>query len=152
MFEFSAESRVEVGCLVELEFRSRSGEREHLEFDLVPDAQADYQAGFLGASTPLAQAVLGEKAGVTIPYFTDELMAVEIISIRESTRVPETNAATKREAALKDAQDQIEFTNAVLFAASVDTKWGEYDADGLDYQDWKAKRSKGDDKTEAGQT
>ena len=69
-------------------------------------------------------------------------MAVAIISIQKSTRTPETNTASQREATLKDAQDQIEFTNAVLFATSVDTKWGEYDADGLDYEDWKARRSK----------
>jgi len=29
----------------------------------------------------------------------------------------------------------------VLFAASVDTKWGEYHADGLDFDEWKAQRS-----------
>ena len=148
MYEISDEPRARLGCQVEIELISRSGKRERLEFDLVPDAQADYQSGFLGASTNLAQAILGEKIGVTIPYFTEELMAVEILAIRESTRIPETNAASQREAALKDAQDQIEFTNAVLFAASVDTKWGEYDADGLDYDQWKAQRSKGDDRAE----
>jgi hypothetical protein len=118
----------------------------------VPDELADYQAGFLGASTPLAQAILGERIGVTIPYFTEELMAVEILAIRESTRKTGGEATSQREATLQDAKDQIEFTNAVLFAASVDTKWGEYDADGLDYEEWKARRSKGDDKTEAEQT
>jgi hypothetical protein len=140
------EPRARLGCLVEIELLSHSGERERLEFDLVPDGQADYQAGFLGASTPLAQAILGERIGVAIPYFTDELMAIEIHAIRESTRAPNKDAASQREAALQDAKDQIEFTNAVLFAASVDTKWGEYDADGLDYEEWKARRSKdGDD-------
>jgi hypothetical protein len=152
MSDILEEPRARLGCLVEIELISRSGEREHLEFDLVPDEQADYPFGFLGASTNLAQAILGEKIGITIPYFTEELMAVEILSIRESTRVPETNAASQREAALKDAQDQIEFTNAVLFAASVDTKWGDYDADGLDFDEWKARRAKGDDKTESEKT
>ena len=149
MSEIFDELRVQLGCLVEIELLSRTGERERLEFDLVLDEQADYQAGFLGAGTPLAQAILGEKIGVLIPYFTDELMAIEILSIQESTRKSEENAASQREAALKDAQDQIEFTNAVLFAASVDTKWGEYDADGLDYEQWKVRRSSGDDKTES---
>lgn len=141
MSEMSFIARAELGCLVELELLSRSGDRERLEFDLVPDEQADYVSGFLGASTPLAQAILGEKVGLTIPYFTDELMAVEILSIRESARTPESDTASQREAALRDAKDQIEFTNAVLFAASVDTKWGEYDADGLDYGEWKSRRS-----------
>jgi hypothetical protein len=35
----------------------------------------------------------------------------------------------------------------VLFAASVDTKWGDYDADGLDYETWKARRSKDEEET-----
>ena len=78
MSEIPDEPRAQLGCLVEIELLSRSGEREHLKFDLVSDQQADYQAGFLGVSTPLAQAILGEKIGVTIPYFTDELMAVKI--------------------------------------------------------------------------
>jgi hypothetical protein len=142
MPELSDEPRAQLGYQVELELIFRSGERQRLKFDLVPDDQADYQTRFLGASTHLAQSILGEKIGVMIPYFTDELMAVEIISIRESTRIPEVNTASQREAVLKDAQDQIEFTNAVLFAASVDTKWGEYDADGLDFEEWRARRSK----------
>ena len=145
MSEIPDEPRAQLGCLVEIELLSRSGEREHLKFDLVSDQQADYQAGFLGVSTPLAQAILGEKIGVTIPYFTDELMAVEILSIRESRRSPDTNPASRREAALKDVQDQIEYTNAVLFAASVDTKWGQYDADGLDYEGWKARQAPKDE-------
>jgi hypothetical protein len=144
--------RAEIGTYVQIRLHYRSEKREHLEFDLVPDEQADYQAGFLGASTHLAQAILGEKIGVMIPYFTDELMAVEIIAIRESTRKPESDTITQREAALQNAQDQIEFTNAVLFAASVDTKWGEYDADGLDFETWKAKRSKGGGETNSRQT
>jgi hypothetical protein len=148
MSEIADLPRAQLGCQVEIELISRSGERERFEFDLVPDEQADYPSGFLGVSTHLAKAILGEKIDVTIPYFTEELMAVEIISIRESTRTPETNISSKREANLKDAQDQIEFTNAVLFAASVDTKWGEYDADGLDLDEWKARRSRGDDQQE----
>lgn len=136
--------RVQLGSHVELRLLTRSGEREALAFDLVPDEQADYQAGFLGVSAPLAQAILGEKAGITVPYFTDELQGVQIVSISPSTRKPSANAAAKREAAVQDAVEQIEFTNAVLFAASVDTKWGEYDADSLDYEEWKARKPKGD--------
>ena len=136
-----AELSAKLGTCVVLKLLSRNGESEHLEFDLVPDDQADYVSGFLGVSTPLAQAILGEKTGGTIPYFTDELMGVEIISIRVSTRTQEKNIASQREAALNEAKEQIEFTNAVLFAASVDTKWGEYDADGLDYDEWKAQQS-----------
>jgi hypothetical protein len=88
---------------------------------------------------------MGETPGILIPYFTEELMAVEIISIKESTRKSAENAAEKRRSAVKDAVDQIEFRNAVLFAASTDTKWGEYDADGLDFEQWKERRSQDDE-------
>jgi hypothetical protein len=142
MKEPSSDLRVQPGFQVELELLTRSGERERLKFDLVPDEQADYQAGFLGVSAPLAQAILGEQAGATVPFFTDELLAVEILDIRESTRTPDTETVAQRDAAIKEARDQIEFTNAVLFAASVDTKWGEYDADGLDYEEWKESQPK----------
>jgi hypothetical protein len=144
MSEISDSPRIQIGCLVELELLSRSGECEALAFDLVPDQQADYQAGFLGVSTPLAKAILGEKAGITVPYFTDELQGIHIVSVSPSKRKPPGSAATEREAAVQDAVEKIEFTNAVLFAASVDTKWGEYDADGLDYEKWKARQSKDD--------
>lgn len=142
MSENFSEPRVRLGYCVEIKLFSRSGESEHLELDLVPDEQANYQAGFLGISTPLAKAIRGEKAGITVPYFTDELIGVEILSIRTSTRTPDADAAVRRDAALQSAKDQIEFTNAVLFAASVDTKWGAYDADGLDFEAWKAQQSK----------
>jgi hypothetical protein len=142
MTENTNEPRVQPGYCVSIKLLYRSGEGEHLEFDLVPDEQADYQNGFLGISTPIAKAILGEKAGITVPYFTDELMAIEILSIRESTRTPTADTAIQRDTAVQNAKDQIEFTNAVLFAASVNTKWGAYDADGLDYEKWKERQSK----------
>jgi len=136
-----SELRAQAGCHVEIELLARSGERERLDFDLVPDEQADYQAGFLGVSAPLALAILGERAGITIPYFTEELQGVRILSITATTRQAASDTAARREAAIQDAVAQIEFTNAVLFAASVDTKWGEYDADGLNYEQWKPRQS-----------
>jgi len=98
MSEIPSDLRVQIGYQVELELIYRSGERERLAFDLVPDNQADYPARFLAASTSLAQAILGEKIGIPIPFFTDELMAVDVLSICESTRSPETDTATRREA------------------------------------------------------
>ncbi|HBY08759.1 MAG TPA: hypothetical protein DEH22_13625 [Chloroflexi bacterium] len=148
MNEIPAPRRAQLGCWVEIDLIARSGARERLEFDLVPDGQADYQAGFLGVSTPLAKAILGEAAGTLIPYFTEELMGVEILSINESSRKPAQDAAARRQSAVNEARDQIEFTNAVLFAASTDTKWGEYDADGLDYEGWKARESRNSVKNE----
>ena len=141
MSENTNELRVQPGYCVSIRLLYRSGKSEHLEFDLVSDEQSDYQAGFIGVSTPFAKAILGEKAGITVPYFKDELMAIEILSISESNRSA-ADTAVQRDRAVQNARDQIEFTNAVLFAASVDTKWGSYDADGLDYDKWKARQAK----------
>jgi hypothetical protein len=148
MDEPTSPPRVQVGTCVVIELIARSGEREALTFDLVPDAQADYQAGFLGVSAPLARAILGETAGVAVPYFTEDLLGVQICAVTPSTRQPAPDSAARRDAAVRDAVSQIEFTNAVLFAASVDTKWGEYDADGLDFEQWKA-RQPGQDEASA---
>jgi len=134
-------NRVQIGTQVELELLNRSGEREKLTFDLVADHQADIQNGFLGVSTHLAKTILGESTGILIPYFTAEYQAVELLSITASTRKPQSDAAAHREANLQAAKDQIEFTNAVLFASSADTKWGGYDADGLDFEHWQTKKS-----------
>ena len=49
-----------VGTHVEVELIDEAGESERLVFDLVPDKQADFANGFLGESTPLAQAILGQ--------------------------------------------------------------------------------------------
>ena len=145
MKDTSVDLPVQCGSHVEIELLTRVGGRERLEFDLVKDDQADYATGFLGVSAPLAKAILGEKAGVTVPYFTDELLGIEILSVAASTRKPVANTTAQRESAIRDVVDQIEFTNAVLFAASTDTKWGEYDADGLDYEGWKARQAPKDE-------
>lgn len=131
---------VQVGCQITLEIVYRSGSREQLEFDLVPNDQADYQNGFLSASTPLGKTILNEKIGVLIPYFTDDITAVQINSIQPSIRVPNIDISTHRKSTMADIKDQIEFRNAQLFASSADTKWGNYDPDGLDFETWKSKQ------------
>ena len=44
------------GMHVEVELIGENGLSEPLAFDLVPDEQADFANGFLGAGTPLATA------------------------------------------------------------------------------------------------
>jgi len=141
-----------LGHNVEIALIHRGGRRETLTFDLVPDEQADYAAGFLGISTHLAKAILGESAGTLIPYFTDELQAIEMLTVAESTRKADESAQEQRAANLIETRDQIDFRNAVLFAASTDTKWGGYDADGLDYDNWKSKPGEENQSDEVGKT
>ena len=131
-------STVQLGCHVEIELVFRTGKRENLEFDLIPDAQADYQNGFVGISAPIAKAIIGEKYGYLIPFFTEEFQAVQILSIKKSNRKPDGNIPASRKASIQETLNQIEYRDVVLFASSTDTKWGSYDADGLDYEKWKS--------------
>jgi len=133
---------VQSGCCVEIEMIYRSGNREPLIFDLVSDEQADFENGFIGVSTPLANALIGESCGYVIPYFTPEFLAIQIISIQKSSRTPETNKYLSRKESIEETLEQIEFRDAVLFASSTGTKWGSYDADGLDFSKWKSSEGK----------
>ena len=122
-------------CHVEIALVSQTGEIERLSLDIVPDTGADFEAGFLGASTPLARAIIGKTVGAHVTYKVGDLKEIQILAVSEPVRAE--NSAASREAAMRDTMNQVAFTNAVNFAASTDTKWGEYDADGLDFEKWR---------------
>jgi len=121
---------VQPGLLVHVEI-AYSNESEQISFVIVPDDQADFSAGFLGEGTQLAQAVLGERIGGPIPYFSGDARSVQILSIEETNLSPEGNQAERRAQTLRSALDQVERTNAMIFASSFSGKWGDYDPDGL---------------------
>lgn len=116
-------------CVV-VELISRSGDREQLEFDLVPDAEADFYSGFLGESTPLARAILGQPVGVTVAYDQGDITQVRIVKSCISKRSGK-NAAEERQAELEQSIKQIDRTNAMVFASTFDGKWGGYDPDAV---------------------
>jgi hypothetical protein len=120
-----------VGTHVTLELTTVEGETEQLEFDLVADRAADFARGFLGESTPLAQAILGQPAGRPLLYQNADIRAVRILAITPSQAVPE-DAEARRQETLRKAVHQSEATNAILFASSFSGKWGDYDPTGLD--------------------
>jgi Transcription elongation factor, GreA/GreB, C-term len=119
-----------IGTHVEIELIYGSGERENLSFDLVAEAQADYYAGFLSESTPLAQAILGRRAGMTIPYQAGDARAIRILAISFSTRQPEADRDARRQKVIKQAVEESEFKNRLAVATSMGNKWGDLDADG----------------------
>ena len=120
-----------IGCHVVLNLIDRVGKRDQLSVDIVPDESADFAQGFLGASTPLAKALMGEKAGTTIPYLKDDIYAIEVVSVAESTNKPPEDALKKRQANMNKTIQEVEHTNAVVFASSFSGKWGDYDPDSL---------------------
>jgi transcription elongation GreA/GreB family factor len=73
-----------VGAHVVLELITEDGESEQLEFDLVSDRSADFARGFLGESTPLAQAILGQPIGRPLLYQNADIRAVRILAIAPS--------------------------------------------------------------------
>ena len=133
---------VDIGFLVEVDLISQDGEAESLVFTVVEDKQADFKAGFLGVSTPLAQSILGRTTGEVIPYQAGDLKSVKILSIQRSDRVQTENISTRRQAVLRKAIDHSDYVNAMIFAGSVNSKWGDYDIGKLDPSEW------GDENTE----
>jgi hypothetical protein len=117
-----------------LELITDDGETEQHEFDLVADRSADYARGFLGESTPLAQAILGQPAGHTLLYQNADIRAVRILAVTPSQAVPE-DAEARRQETLRKVVRQSDSTNAIIFASSFSGKWGDYDPTGLDSEE-----------------
>lgn len=123
---------VAVGMSVEIELISQSGETERLTFTIVADEQADFAAGFLGAGTPIARAILGQPVGVEVPYPVADMRSVRILAAAEGGQTPAEDVAARREAVVREAVNQANLINALMVATSVNNKWGDYDVDGLD--------------------
>jgi hypothetical protein len=122
---------IRIGSQVEVILRDREGKQERLTVVIVPPEAADFAQGYLGQNTPLAQILLGEKAGTIIPYLKDDIYSIEVVAVVEAAVMPDGAAAKKREASLKKAMRQVEDTNAMVFASSFSGKWGDYDPDSI---------------------
>jgi hypothetical protein len=126
---------VQVGAHVIVELLSAEGQAQRLEFDIVPDQAADFSRGYLSASTPLAKAILNKPAGVTIPYRQADILQVHILSVSPTVPLPVDDLTQQRKQAARKALEQVQRTNAILFASSFSGKWGDYDPDGIDHWD-----------------
>jgi hypothetical protein len=123
--------RVSLGTHVEVELITASGESEPLAFDLVADSQANFGAGFLGESTPLARAIAGQVAGSRVPYRAADIVEVKIVSVAPAVAPPPGDAAADREAVIRKAVAKSNLADTLQLALTVDVKWGDYDPDGL---------------------
>jgi Transcription elongation factor, GreA/GreB, C-term len=130
---------VAIGTSVEVELVSQDGEADRLAFTIVADEQADFAAGFLGAGTPLAKAILGQPVGAEVPYAVADMRSVRILAAAESGQTPAEDVAARREAVVRQAVNQSNLINALMVATSVNNKWGDYDVDGPAPENWKAK-------------
>jgi len=115
---------------VQVELVDEAGDAERLEFDIVPDAQADFSHGFLGIGTPLAQAILGQTAGSAVPYRVGDIAQARILSVTLDVQTPTADIEAKRQAVLRQALAQAEQVSDMTFALAVGSKWGDYDPGG----------------------
>ena len=122
--------RVGPGTRVEVELVDEVGNTEHLVFDVVPDAQADFAHGFLGIGTPLAQAILGQPAGIAVPYCVGDIVQARILNVTLDVRAPSADVEAKRQGVLRQALAQAEQVSDMAFALAVGSKWGDYDPGG----------------------
>ena len=118
---------VAIGTHVEVELVVESGAGELLAVDIVPDSQADFSSGFLGAGTPLAQAILGQPAGSVVPYKVGDILEVRILRVASNASAPPADVEAKRQAVIQKAIAQSELVSDMAFALAVGSKWGDYD-------------------------
>lgn len=129
--EVDTTPKVTMGASVEVELIDESGAGERLAVVVVPDKQADFAAGFLGAGTPLGKALLGQRLGSVVPYKQGDIQDVRILSVTPRARVPKTGADASRQAVIQKALDKADLEDALRLALTVDVKWGDYDPEGL---------------------
>lgn len=127
-----APPRVRMGDRVEVELIAADGRREQLAFAIVAGPQADFEAGFLGASTPLARALLGQPVGATVSYARADAVAVRILAAAAGAQAPAPELAAARAAVVRQAVSRANLEDAVRLALTVDVKWGDYDPEALE--------------------
>jgi hypothetical protein len=120
---------VGLGMRVEVALLDAAGAAEPLAFDVVADRQADFDAGFLGAGTPLVQAVWGRRPGAVVSYPMADIVRVRVVRVTPSTRTP--GVQTDRDAAVREAVERSNLEDMVRLALTVDVKWGDYDPEGI---------------------
>jgi len=122
---------VALGTHVEVELIDKTGVNEPWAFDLVPDEQADFANGFLGAGTPSAQAIWGKCAGKVVAYQLGDVVSVRVVDVTTAARVQEEDVAAKRQAVIDQAVAESERISDMVFALAVGSKWGDYDPGGV---------------------
>lgn len=127
--------RIWVGRHVTLDLRYSDGEVERLELDVVTDKQADFSRGFLGESTPLAQAILGKTAGTDILYQAGDIAGVRVIAVLPELSAEPQDLSSRREALERKAASDSDRTSTVIYASSMNSKWGDYDPKYLEEED-----------------
>jgi hypothetical protein len=123
---------VALGSRVEVELISRDDGRESLAFDIVPEQAADFDAGFLAVTAPLARAIVGRPAGAEVPYRMGDIVRVRVVAVERSQRQAEADAAAARGATTREAVERAKADETIQLALTFSSKWGDYDLSHLD--------------------
>lgn len=119
------------GMRVKIELITETGP-EFLSVELVSDKLADVSSGFLGEGTPLAQAVMGHKAGDTILYTSGDILSIKILEVCQGSGEVPQEVLARRQEIVRKAVEESDRTNALIFASSFSGKWGDYDPTGIE--------------------
>jgi transcription elongation GreA/GreB family factor len=123
--------RVGLGSRVVVELIDGGGEVERLCLAVVPDDKADFQAGYLGAGTRLAAAIMGQEAGQTVPYPYGDLIKIRIVDLEPFAVSEAPDASGARQAVIQKAVDKSDLQDTLRLALAVSVKWGDYDPNGI---------------------
>ncbi len=104
---------------------------ERLAFQIVPDELADFLQGYLGEGTPLGKAIIGHAVGEHIPYEAADIIEVRIVGAELANTGPDESVPARRMESMRKALKQTELANMIAFAASFNSKWGDYDPKSL---------------------
>jgi hypothetical protein len=124
-----APRQVGIGTHVEVELIDEQGQPETMAFDVVHEKAADFDRGLLGENAPLVKAIRGKFVGSVVAYRMGDICKVRIVSVAPSHAEAPADAEARRQAVLQKALDDVERTNAEIFAASYSGKWGDYNLD-----------------------
>ncbi len=127
--------KVWAGRHVELELKYETSEVERLSLDVVADNAADFENGFLGENTPLAKAILGKQAGAVVPYRAGDVVEVRLLSVSPGKNTQPADLSERREEVNRKAIQHADHTSLVIYASSMNSKWGEYDPGALKEDD-----------------
>jgi len=105
-----------------VELVDEGGEVERLSLAIVPDDNADFEAGYLGAGTPLAAAVMGREAGQAVPYRHGGLIEIRIVDIEPFAVSEAPDAASARQAVIQKAVDKSDLQDTLRLALAVSVK------------------------------
>lgn len=119
--------KIWAGRSVILEVRYAGGESERMELSVVPDTAADFTRGLLGEGTPLGKAIIGKTAGSSIDYHAGDIVALRVISVSEGTGETPEDLTQRRAEAQRKAVEDADKTSLLIYASSMNSKWGDYD-------------------------